>query len=105
MTEQELREKIAKRVTSSRCEVCNACGASISTDNPNEVAAEILAFVKEVGYVKRAEDQSLPNDPTHTGKRFYKAGEKRAFTTGYFACGQDMLKAVWRKIQVKDETL
>ena len=49
MTEQDkLREEIAKTVANSRCEVCDNCGASIGTDNPDEVADQILAIIKAV---------------------------------------------------------
>ena len=46
MTEQELIKKIAKRITDSRCEVCDNCGTPISTDYPEEVANDILAIVE-----------------------------------------------------------
>jgi len=48
---EKLRDKIAKLVANSRCEVCNDCGASISTDNPDEVADQILLIIKEDGYL------------------------------------------------------
>ena len=49
--DKELREKIAKRIDGSRCDVCKNCGASISTDNPADVAKDIEAYIKEAGYV------------------------------------------------------
>lgn len=52
------------------------------------------------GYVKLVEDQSLPKDPTNTGRDFINKQEKHAFDTGYFAMGQDMLKAGWRKVEL-----
>ena len=45
LTEAKLKEQVANRIARSRCEVCNDCGASISTDNPDEVAVEIIATV------------------------------------------------------------
>lgn len=57
---EQIKEKIAKRIADSRCEVCNNCGASISTDNPDEVADQILnskelARYFRKGYVELAE--------------------------------------------------
>ena len=49
---EELREKIAERIADSRCEVCNNCGASISTDDPGEVADEILSIIADKCYFK-----------------------------------------------------
>lgn len=65
-----IREKIAQRITDSRCEVCNNCGTSISTDNPDEVADHILADIKEAGFfqeeaelwAKQTEEAQLAQD-------------------------------------------
>ena len=48
-TKQKLIGKIAQRIVRSRCEVCGNCGASISTDNPDDVAKEILVLIEESG--------------------------------------------------------
>lgn len=49
----------------------------------------------------KAEDQSLPDDPTHTGKCF-PDDMQHAFKTGYFASQQDMRKSGFVKEVVKD---
>lgn len=120
--EQELLEKIASRVASSRCEVCNDCGATISTDNPDTVALEILALIKQAGYfqeeaewigklveegwippeeakryVKLAEDQTLPQNPYES-----LIGNEIPFQIVAWRDSRDsMLKAGWRKVEVK----
>ncbi len=71
-------------------------------------AKEILAVIKETGYVKLADDQSLPD------KQFIKFKaipeltmpvQKELADTAimvYEQSQQDMLKAGWRKMEVKD---
>ena len=61
MAEQTLREQIAKSIARSRCEVCNDCGAAISTDNPDDVAAQVLALIKEAGYLSYEAVQTMLN--------------------------------------------
>lgn len=39
-------------------------------------------------------NMELPEDPTNTRRCFVVRGELHAFTTGYFAAKQDMLKAI-----------
>ncbi len=53
-------------------------------------AKEILAVIKETGYVKLVDDQSLPEIPMSL--RDYD---------GYERCKEDMVKAGWRKVEVK----
>ena len=58
-------------------EYCNTC-----------FAKQILTLVKEAGYVKLADDQSLPDGG------FYET------TAGYSEAVRIMLKAGWRKINM-----
>lgn len=55
---------------------------------PIEVTDQILALIKEAGYVKLAEDQSLPE------KEFISSNENYR----YAEAQKDMLKAGWRKV-------
>ena len=55
LPQDKLRERVAKRIAYSRCEVCNNCGTAISTDNPDIVANQILAIIEKAGYVKLAD--------------------------------------------------
>ena len=72
MTEQELREKIAKRIARSSCEVCGSCGANVSTDSPDVVANTIFALIKgalpelakEAGYILRGKLVMQKSDST-----------------------------------------
>ncbi len=48
--DDELREKIVKRIAYGECQVCNACGADIDVDDPGAVADDVFALIKEAGY-------------------------------------------------------
>ena len=87
MTEQELIKKIAEDLqTQGFSQKGNYCKVS-----HEEQARFILITIKRAGYVKLAEDQSLPKCPQ--GKRYYEIGYRNSQV--------DMLKAGFRKI---DET-
>ena len=55
---QRVRGEIAKEVDGSRCDVCKNCGTAIGTDNPDDVADQILS-IKGIAILD--DDQSLPS--------------------------------------------
>jgi len=99
MTEQELREKIAKYLFDI-CRNCNTSGTEFYSQNPSQELVDtveadcyrevshILTLIKEAGYVKLADDQSLPEKPFYPDKSIYCETQ------------QDMLKAGWRKVEL-----
>ncbi len=81
MTEQKLREKIAIDLK-----------VNYYHRSPLEQADQILALIKEAGYVQLAEVQTLPtNDWGDT-----------ELNRGWHIAQKEMFKAGWRKVEVKD---
>jgi len=62
------------------------------------VAHQILALVKEEGYVKLADDQGLP-EPEIEKSKLSRFG-KNWYTTGYMECRGEMLKSGFRKVEL-----
>ena len=93
-TPKDIRGEIAGRIANSRCEVCNNCGASIPTDNPDEVTKEILNAIKEAGYVKLSKNQSLPDK---SGFVNYKSVAGRH----YLLAQRDMVEAGFRRVELE----
>ncbi len=93
-TEQELIERVYNLIPQEQ-----------ETDDSrwvDDVVDRILALVKEAGYVKLADDQSLPRNPYPVDDNSFDG------RIGYGEGQQDMLKVVdgkaWRKVimEVKD---
>lgn len=80
MTKQELREGIFKLADSQ------AYGGFLLVD-------QILALIKEAGYVKLADDWGLPDGFAYKG-----CGDREY--TQYCAGQTDMLKEGWRKVEI-----
>ena len=59
--------------------------------------AQILALIREAGYVKLAKDQHLPQAPVTLIDKMVK---QRLTRSPYSLAQQDMLKAGWRKIEL-----
>lgn len=84
MTEQELREKLFKEIP----QYIRAGGSwAISM---NKLIDNTLNAFKEAGYVKLAEDQSLPSVRNAVNKSY----------NDYMLGQEDMLKAGWQKVEV-----
>ncbi len=94
MTEQ-LREKIAKVIRDKpyKCQVCEQIGNCAEC-----LADQILALIKEAGFVGLDPDQSLPDIPLLTTRH-----DDPGYLDGWIRNAsektqQDMLKAGWRKV-------
>lgn len=88
-----LREKIGKLIYLPQCGVPDEIDQEWAEAGENwqqncmQIADLIFVVIKEAGYVKLAEDQSLPRNP-HIKKIVYEA------------CQLDMLKAGFRKVEL-----
>lgn len=107
----KLREKIAKIIWLDGADWGNSYDPGCETASPpiefNQVD-QILTLIKEAGYVKLADDQSLPENPKANtklgnidyhyirGKLYYRAFDN--IHTVYKQAQQDMLKQGWRKV-------
>ena len=71
-------------------EYCNTC-----------FAEQIIAFVKEAGYVKLADDQSKPRELLNQESKadWFSAYGKMDVLLAWRECYESMLKAGWRKVQ------
>ncbi len=83
MTEEELREKIRTILYRS---------------NKEDATDQILALIKQAGYIKLADDQSLP-EPDIEKSNLSRFG-KNWYTTGYMECRGEMLKAGFRRVEL-----
>ncbi len=91
--EQGLKEALAQWLADNQGGKTSPIYASAWMDT----AKRILSFLKSNGCVVKAGDQTLPSDPTHTSNCF-RDKEFHACKTGYFACGQDAIKAGFVKV-------
>jgi len=89
----ELREKIVRIIGQLGDEYYIPLNASLK-----EVTDQILALIKEAGYVRLSQDQSLPelNLPTLSGNRSLEI----TITSFAKKIRGDMLKASWRKVEL-----
>ena len=101
MEDKKLIEKIAKRDAESypyfRVWDCLSDEDKVPF---LEDAAPILAFIKEAGYVKLADDQDfgvLPEPPFYSD-RPYSNNEREAFHTGVLTFRNAIIKQNWRKV-------
>ena len=111
MTEQELREKIAKELClqdgldwgwlkeQQRYKGKKDCEYYIR--KANSILALFPEWARANGYVKLADDQSLPDALTTTIER-HMDGKPERFRQGYIQGRDELLKAGWRKVEVKD---
>ena len=86
MTEQELVKKIAQLID-KRCSETEEFYTGNSWIlryklTSEELADQILALIKEAGYVKLVKDQSMPE------------------LAGYKVAQEELLKAGWRKVEL-----
>ena len=108
MNERELREKIFYLVTDPPCWKCgfwdedgHCCFLRITHEDMSKckLITQILAllkeWLKEAGWVKLADDQRPPKNP-------YIEAPHLPQRNSYSYAQQDMLNAVWRKVEVKD---
>jgi len=88
----ELREKIAIMIGRKTWQGERA----LSSD---ELASQIFTLIKEAGYVKLAEDQSLLDSPW---AKEADAGDMYAQsrTSGYYCAQDDMFGQGWRKVEL-----
>jgi len=85
----ELREKIAGRFKSFTLAISEGSLEGTKLECERE-AKEIVALVKEAGYVRLSQDQSLPNKPPYL--TLAQGGYKQALV--------DICEAGWRKVEL-----
>lgn len=78
----------------------------MAVDRADELAHQVLARIKEAGYVQLAEDQTLPENPHRKSVEEERISDgkwsKRISESNIVVCDdaqQDMLKAGWRKVK------
>ena len=90
----DIREKISKLIQDNSMNLMDSTitGANMPTRTWAEVAGQILALVREAGYVKLADDQSLPyltrDDPDLESRLNYAV---------------DMKRRGWRKVELEED--
>jgi len=87
----EMREKIAEFLAKDT-------GLDYRDANFLGDADQILALIKEAGYVKLADDQGLP-EPEIEKSKLSRFG-KNWYTTGYMECRGEMLKSGFRRVEL-----
>jgi len=110
MTEQELKEKIARQIwmddsgsdtgwpTSPKIRKEGVCW---------RIADQILALIKEAGYVKLADNQDLPSNlfiKFKANSKLTMVAQKELGDTAIMAykqSQQDMLQAGWKKVKLE----
>jgi len=102
----KLRANIVKAITDSIEEHSYSVGdadAPIaiidSSVNTDKAADQILAFIKEAGYVKLADDQSLPSYEL-PDKPLAQSEWWSGYATGHIEGKEAMLKAGFRKVEL-----
>lgn len=91
MPEQEAIELIAMEL----CKRDNNIWSGLSDTYYHSRAKIAFDVIKQAGYVRLAEDQSLPNKWTYAGNVH---GDD--YNSGYSTAQQDMLKANFRKVEL-----
>ena len=98
ISEQELREKIARLLFDCEPRGNETWDSTTHRHFYWELAGQILALIKDAGYVKLAKDQRIKENPYPMGTK--DDCNKR---TGYFRGQADMLNAGWRKVEVEKD--
>jgi len=83
---EELREKLVEVIT-------RVTNATIIPETPHEVADQILAFIKQAGYVKLSDDQSLPNKP-------YRWNRCDKYKNDYWYSSEEIWELGFRRVEL-----
>ena len=98
MTEQKVKTELIRILRSVRDDGWLLGKYSIEDYPPNNTyPAQILVLLKQAGYVRLAEDQSLPPNPYFDSISYPELTEK---CFAYDKAKQDMLKANFRKVEL-----